>query len=165
MASSIIPSRELLRSAVANRSVKSVLTNKDGIEVSIPNIIVAIVVSLVVIASVVAGIVFIVPFAQNSQAQGDLQTVQSAEQLYYAQAAPPSFGTGAQLTAAKSVLKSNKPIGITVTGGEYCAASLSATGKVYYATSLSSVITDTRPTTPACPALTAINAVGFGDLN
>lgn len=149
-------------------TIKNVLTGKDGIEVSIPNIIVAIVVSLVVIASVVAGVVFIVPWAQNSAAQGDLQTVQSAQQVYYAQAAPPVYGTAAQLVASKAILASSKNVVIVAGGDNYCAATASATGIVYYLTSATTTVTTAVPaplgTSPVvtCPTNAAVKAFTGG---
>ncbi|QNE48674.1 hypothetical protein F1C58_16585 (plasmid) [Glaciihabitans sp. INWT7] len=134
------------RFAHARLSAKSVLSNKDGLEVSIPNIIVAIVVSLVVIGAVVAGIVFVVPFAQDSTARSDLQTVQSAEQVYYAQAAPPTYGSGAELVAKGSILKSDKKIKIVAQGDLYCAGVLSAAGHYYWVFSKTTTVQDTLPT-------------------
>jgi hypothetical protein len=121
---------------------RQVLAKRDGIEVSIPNIIVAIVVSLVVIAAVVAGVVFVIPFSQNASAQGDAQTVQSSEQLYYAQASPAVFGTGKQMVDSKAVLENSKNVSVVVSsdGSGYCVGSHSATGNTYYVVNTSTDI-------------------------
>ena len=150
-------------------TIKNVLTGKDGIEVSIPNIIVAIVVSLVVIASVVAGVVFIVPWAQDSAAQGDIQTVQSAQQVYYAQTAPPSYGSAPQMVASKAILAApGKKVTITLDDAPsdtYCVGALSATGRAYWLTSATTTVTSTYSATPVggpsgavCPTAATIGA-------
>lgn len=152
--------RDRVRVSLEARSTAaSVLRNRDGIEVSIPNIIVAIVVSLVVIASVVAGVVFLIPFAQNSSAQSNLQTVQAAQQVYFAQAAPPVYGTGAELVAKKALLSSDKKvaIGLSPTKEQYCAGALSDTGNVYYLTSESTTVVTAIPAA-FCPSIAAITA-------
>jgi type II secretory pathway pseudopilin PulG len=145
---------------------KNVLTGKDGIEVSIPNIIVAIVVSLVVIASVVAGVVFIVPWAQNSAAQGDIQTVQSAQQLYYSQQAPPTYGSAKALVDAQALLSSEKAIAIKANRTSYCVGTVSGDDKYYWITSATTTITSTYSATAVggtggvvCPTIAQIDTI------
>lgn len=153
-------------------TIKNVLTGKDGIEVSIPNIIVAIVVSLVVIASVVAGVVFIVPWAQDSSAKGDIQTVQSAQQIYFARVAPTSYGTAAQLVTSKAILASDKNVAIKANNNDYCIGTVSATKTYYWLTSgTTTIVSGTSASTLAvgggiptinglaCPTVAQIDAV------
>lgn len=149
------------RTSLTRLNRLSVLRNKDGIEVSIPNIIVAIIISLVVIASVVAGVVFLIPFAQNSSAKGDLQTVQSAEQIYYAQAAPPVYGGTAQLVEKKALVASpTKKVAINVSadGQSYCAGIVSAAKGYYWVSSGNTEVQDTVPDAAACPTKAQIDA-------
>jgi type II secretory pathway pseudopilin PulG len=133
------------RVAQARDTIASTLRKDDGIEVSIPNIIVAIVVSLVVIGSVIAGIVFVVPFAQNSTAQSDLQTVQSAQQVYYSQTAPPAYGTGTQLVTKGSILKSDNKIIVLASGDSWCGGILSDAGQYFWLYGGTTIIQSTYP--------------------
>lgn len=59
-----------------------VLKSDDGIEVSIPNIIVAVTISLAIIAAVILGVITLVPWAQEGAAKSDLATIQTAQQVY-----------------------------------------------------------------------------------
>ncbi|KQO98706.1 hypothetical protein [Leifsonia sp. Leaf264] len=152
---------------------KTVLSKKDGIEVSIPNIIVAVTISLAIIASVILGVIVLVPWAQQGAATSDLSTVQTAEQLYASKAGAGAYGDGATLVSAKSILDSKKPIVIrqgtdttTVVGVStpvWCAGIKSADGKYFWATSASSDVTDGKtavaPTIVGvtCPAKTALD--------
>jgi hypothetical protein len=147
-------------------TLKNVLTGKDGIEVSIPNIIVAIVVSLVVIASVVAGVVFIIPWAQDASAQGDIQTVQAAEQIYYAQQAPAAYGTASDLVTTKAILASDKDVAIKANANEYCVATKSAHGNYYWLTSATTTIYGGpgKITPPVVGALTCPTVAQIGAL-
>lgn len=134
---------------------------KDGIEVSIPNIIVAITISLIVILAVVAGVVFLIPFAQDSTAKGEVQTIQSAQQIYYAQAAPPRYGTIPELVQKKAVIASpSKKVAVTIAadGQTFCVGVRSDTGKHYWGFSGSSEPTDTAPAGVACPTVAQIDA-------
>jgi type II secretory pathway pseudopilin PulG len=150
------------RFAHARATIASTLRKDDGIEVSIPNIIVAIVVSLVVIGSVIAGIVFVVPFAQDSTAKSDLQTVQSAQQVYYSQTAPPAYGTAAQLVAKGSILKSGAQVAIVAAGDKWCAGVRSDAGHNFWLYAGTTEVQSTIPTPTeagiTCPSVATIAA-------
>ena len=96
--------------SVPRMSIMNVLRGRAGIEVSVTNIIVAIGVSLAVMIGVAASVIYVLPWAQNSQAQSDLSSIQSAETTYFSQKAPVAYGTVAELVAENALLKSEKRV-------------------------------------------------------
>lgn len=148
--------RDRLALAKSERTRVGVFLSNDGIEVSIPNIIVAVSVSIALIAAVIIGVIWIVPWTQDQNAKSQLSTVQSAEQLYYAQNSV--YGTITQLqdnsTGKASLLAGNSTFFmnvVTTSPGSYCVGIKSSTGAKFYADSNSTNITSTQPA--ACPAI------------
>ena len=150
--------------SVPRMSIMNVLRGRAGIEVSVTNIIVAIGVSLAVMIGVAASVIYVLPWAQNSQAQSDLSSIQSAETTYFSQKAPVAYGTVAELVAEKALLKSEKRVAITVSANKqaYCAGTVSGAGKYYYITHESTDPTDTVPAAGVigvtCPTPAQIDA-------
>lgn len=143
------------------------LRRKDGIELSIPNIIVAVSISIAIIAAVVVSVVWIVPWTQDNNAQSQLSTVQSAEQLYYAQ--NNAFGTLTQLTTSGTAANGDKTnstlvsgkgkivINVSSGGDGYCAVIKSDHGgNGFWVTEGSTDVKSSKPTDPAgatCPTV------------
>jgi len=137
-------------------SYRSVFRGKDGIEVSIPNIIVAVAVSIALIAGTILGVVWIVPWSQDNNAKSELGTVQSGEQLYYAQ--QNNYGTLAQLTSngtdsngnsTNSTLiagKNKLNIAVSADGSGYCAYIKSDHNTPYWVTEGSTDVQASKPT-------------------
>ncbi|WIE80830.1 hypothetical protein [Curtobacterium sp. MCSS17_016] len=137
---------------------RSTLRSRDGIEVSIPNIIVAVAVSIALIAGTILGVVWIVPWTQDQAAKSQLGTVQSAEQLYYAQ--NNDYGTLAELTSktasSNSTLVGGKDkLAVNATADGYCVYIKSDHGTSFWATEASTKVQTTNPGTSAggatCP--------------
>ncbi len=138
---------------------RSTLRDRAGIEVSIPNIIVAVAVSIALIAGTILGVVWIVPWTQDQNAKSQLGTVQSAEQLYYAQ--NNKYGSLSDLTS-KSASSNSTLVGgkdnMKVTGvtDGYCAWIKSDHGTSFWVTEASTEIKTSNPGTSAggasCPS-------------
>jgi type II secretory pathway pseudopilin PulG len=137
---------------------RSTLRSRDGIEVSIPNIIVAVAVSIALIAGTILGVVWIVPWTQDQNAKSQLGTAQSAEQLYYAQ--NNTYGSLAQLTSktssSNSTLVGGKDkMAINASTDGYCVYIKSDHGTEFWATEASTKIVTSNPGTSAggasCP--------------
>jgi type II secretory pathway pseudopilin PulG len=145
---------ERFLSEFPTRSRRRVLTSNDGIEVSIPNIIVAITISIAVIASVVLGVIWVVPWAQDNAAKGQLQTIQSAEQLLFADA--NTYGDKTTLTTPvgnkQYLLDSDSHYVVTGDKTSYCAGIYSDSGNVFWVSSKSAKVTTTPPAGVTCPA-------------
>jgi type II secretory pathway pseudopilin PulG len=141
---------------------RSTLRSRDGIEVSIPNIIVAVAVSIALIAGTILGVVWIVPWTQDQSAKSQLGTVQSAEQLYYAQ--NNAYGTLTQLTTkgagTNSTLVGGKDkMAVNANGDGYCVYIKSDHGTEFWATEASTKVLTDNPRTSAggatCPTAPA----------
>lgn len=143
-----VPFRERIANAKGAYALNSVFRDRDGIEVSIPNIIVAVSVSIAIIAAVIIGVVWVVPWAEDNNAQSALSTIQNAEQLYFAQ--NNIYGTPEQLVSSGSnqvLLKGNTAFNITASKLGYCAVVAdTSTGNDFYADSASAVISSSAPT-------------------
>ncbi|GAA4188808.1 hypothetical protein GCM10022288_15630 [Gryllotalpicola kribbensis] len=149
------------------RTRRATLFDDAGIEVSIPNIIVAVSVSIAVIAAVVLGIVWIVPWSEDNNARSEASTIQQAEQLYFANM--NSFTDRAGLTSAATsgidpTLKlkaladsSSENYAIAASSSGYCLGIKSRTGKLFWATSETQTITQAAVApayaspVPTCP--------------
>lgn len=114
------------RFTAVSATYRDALRSKDGIEVSIPNIIVAVAVSIALIAGTILGVVWIVPWSQDNNAKSELGTVQSAEQLYYAQ--QNTYGTLDQLTAAGTDSNGNSTNSTLIAGSSKLNIAASANG-------------------------------------
>lgn len=145
-----------------------VLRNKDGIEVSLPSLIITVGLSIVIVGSVVLGGIFAIPFTQNAAAKGDLTTVASSEAVYYGNSASgtPSYGTAALLVSTKAIVASQKPVAIkvpaagTVGYDRYCIGTKSQTGTYFWMVSGSSTVFQGN-TAPDFSADTAAGLAAF----
>ena len=120
-----------------------------------------------IVGGIIAATVFVaIPWSQDQAAERDLQQVATSESVYYAANSPESyatadvleepssFGSGARLLPADT-----PPIDVSADGSGYAACIVSATGHIFYITSLSPNVTSTVPTTfPA--GITAPNCAG-----
>ncbi|AYG03421.1 hypothetical protein [Gryllotalpicola protaetiae] len=148
-----------------------VLRSAAGIEVSIPQIIVAVSVSIAVIGAVVLGVVWIVPWAEDNSAKSEASTIQSAEQLFHANS--NAFGSRDALSSNTSTpdgtafkALSDNPaehFAIATSDDGYCLGIESRTGRFFWSSSESQTITQSAiapaasGTAPACPSPAVID--------
>ncbi|MFE6966779.1 hypothetical protein ACFVAJ_16845 [Agromyces sp. NPDC057679] len=152
--------RPTLRSAVADRL--TILRRRDGIEVSIPNIIVAISISVAVLLAAAVGAITVIPMANDATAQGTVSAVKTAQEIYIAKNRA-GYATGAQLIAEKFVQKNGSNVAITQSGtgaaAIFCVGVLSDSGKTWWGVSGATNIVDTIPAAPAgCPTAAQVAA-------
>ncbi len=155
--------RTPLRSATTERF--AILKRRDGIEVSIPNIIVAISISVAVLLAAAVGAMAVIPMANDATAKSTIGSVKTAQEIFLASGADPDndglseYATGPQLVAAKYVQKNaSAKVTITATGSgataAFCVAVLSDTGTIWYGVS-----GDTEIKSGAAAAVTAAGCV------
>lgn len=140
-------SRDAFRSAL--RSRLGVLRKEDGagITLSASEATFMLGVSIAVILGVIAGLIWLLPWGQDIAAKNDLQTVHSAEQVYFASAgtSSPRYGSGAELISEKALLASDKKVAVVANGDTFCIGTASASGQVFWMTSSSTEAFTTRP--------------------
>lgn len=139
--------------------------------VDLASVMVGIIIIGIIGGLIAAAIFAVIPWSQDRQAKANIDAVRTAENAYRGfsaeQGAPGSYGNNTELAAAKtsdtttsSLLAKTHKDRLTVAASKgpdgepcYSVASKSDSGKVFYATSKNSTISEDSSTTAACVPL------------